>query len=241
MINPLSTISAVILAGGQGTRLADTLPDIPKALAEINGRPFVRILLDRLEYFGIRHALLCTGHLGRLIRETLGDRHGALRLVYSQEETPLGTAGALSHARGLLLSDPVLVLNGDSYCHSDLKKFFAWFQDNPADAAIVLTRVEDARRYGRVEIDASGTIMAFNEKTADEGPGLINAGIYLIRHKILETIPRQAACSMEKDIFPALAGDRLAGFTTHDAFIDIGTGDSYRRAPTFFASLEGRP
>jgi NDP-sugar pyrophosphorylase family protein len=230
----------VILAGGRGTRLADTLPDVPKVLAEVNGRPFVRILLDRLEHFEIRCVVMCTGHLGRQVREALGNQHGPLQLDYSQEDFPMGTAGALGHARDFLLSDPVLVLNGDSYCHSDLEKFFAWFQDKPADAAMVLTRVEDAGRYGRVEIDTSGTIMSFNEKTAAGGAGLINAGIYLVRRRLVETIPRHVACSLEKDIFPALAGTRLAGFTTQDAFIDIGTGESYRRAPAFFANLDGQ-
>jgi NDP-sugar pyrophosphorylase family protein len=164
-----------------------------------------------------------------------------LRLEYSQEESPLGTAGALGHARDLLLSDPVLALNGDSYCHSDLKKFFAWFQENPADAGLVLTRVENARRFGRVEINASGMIMAFNEKEADDEPGLINAGIYLIRQRLVEAIPRHAACSLEKDIFPARAGTRLAGWATRGAFIDIGTGESYRGAPAFFARLGRQP
>ena len=240
-MNPLSRTTAVVLAGGRGTRLADTLPDIPKALAEVSGRPFVRILLDRLEHFGIRRVVMCTGYLGRLVREALGDRHGALRLAYSQEESPLGTAGALGHARDLLQSDPVLVLNGDSYCHTDLERFFTWFQGHSADAGLVLTRVADTGRYGRVKADSAGVIMSFSEKTADSRPGLINAGIYLIRQRLVETIPRETACSLETDIFPALAGSRLAGWATHDAFIDIGTRESFLKAPAFFANLGGQP
>ena len=239
MIHTLSDITAVILAGGAGTRLRGTLPGIPKVLADINGRPFISILLDRLEQFGIRRVILCTGSLGHLIKDALGDRYGNVRLEYSHESTPLDTAGALANARHLLPEGPALVINGDSYCHTDLNQFYAWFKEKAADAAILLTHVADTRRYGKVELDVAGYVVSFNEKTDKSGPGLINAGIYLIDRAIIEALPENTPCSLEKGIFPGLAGGKLMGFSTQDDFIDIGTPESYQKAADFFTTLKG--
>lgn len=237
----LSHITAVILAGGQGSRLRNSLPPgTPKALADINGQPFLHILLDRLGSFGIGRVVLCTGYLGEVIQATLGNRHGAIRLDYSREEAPLGTAGALANARPLLPSGPVLVMNGDSYCLADLEKFYNRFCGTTAEAAILLTRVADPGRYGRVEIDAAEHIVAFHEKRPDSGPGMINAGIYLFAESRLQALPEKRPASLEEDIFPALAGAAgpLLGYPTRAPFLDIGTPENYQQAPAFFAGLD---
>ncbi|MFP4040404.1 MAG: nucleotidyltransferase family protein [Desulfosudaceae bacterium] len=237
----LSHITAVILAGGQGNRLRQILPDTPKALADIRGRPFISFLLNRLEHFGFERVVLCTGYLGNRIEEALGNRHGHLRLIYSQDPAPLGTGGALAHARPSLPADrPVLVLNGDSYCHADLRQFYARFPEDPARAAMLLTHLPDTRRYGRVELDPAGRITAFHEKNSDKRPGWINAGVYLLDAAVVAAIPAKRPCSLEKEIFPGLAGNggNLAGFPTRDEFIDIGTNEDYQNAPAFFANLD---
>ena len=120
-MSDISNIEAAILAGGLGTRLRSVVPDRPKVLAEIGGRPFIEILLDQVAAAGIRTAVLCTGYLGDQIEARLGTRRGPLALRYSREVEPLGTGGALRLALPMLASDTVLVLNGDSYCDADLR------------------------------------------------------------------------------------------------------------------------
>ncbi len=236
-MNSLADTTAVILAGGSGTRLRETLPDIPKALAQINGRPFIAFLLDRLASFGIRRVVFCTGYLDHMIKDNLGHTHGPINLIYSSEDFPLGTAGALANARHLLTTDPVLVMNGDSYCHTDLSPFYDWFQTKGGSAGLLLAQVTDTRRYGKIEMDSAGDIIAFQEKAAGDGPGLINAGVYLLAGSIITRLPRNTFCSLETDIFPGLCGHGLAGFPTGAAFLDIGTPEAYQHAPAFFAAL----
>lgn len=238
----LSQITAVILAGGLGTRLRDTLPGVPKALADVNGQPFIRILLNRLARFGIGRVVICTGFLGHMIQECLGERAGGMQLLYSQESELLGTAGALRNARDLLPPNaPVLVMNGDSYCHADLEAFYAWFMEKKAPAAVLLARVADTRRYGSVEMDEHGKVLLFSEKQAMGGSGMMNAGAYFMTTDIIEQIPPKRPCSLEKDVFPLLVSKGgLAGYLTPGAFLDIGTKESYQRAPEFFAALEGQ-
>ncbi len=240
IMHTLSDITAVILAGGAGTRLQKVLPDVPKALADVNGKPFISFLLDRLERFGVRRVIFCTGYLGHLIQDALGKQSGKIQLAYSPEQSPLDTAGALANACHLLPAGPSLVINGDSYCHTDLNQFYTWFKEKTADAAVLLTRVADTRRFGGVEIDPSGHVVSFNEKPEKNGPGLANAGIYLIDRAIIEAFPENTPCSLEKDIFPKLTGGKLMGFSTQDAFIDIGTPESYKEAADFFTALEGQ-
>ena len=122
-VTDFSDVTAVILAGGLGTRLRSVIADRPKVLAEVRGRPFLAYLLDQLIVAGSRSVVLCTGYCGEQILRTFGERYGPLRLSYSQERTPLGTAGALRAGLGQFGSDSVLALNGDSYCSLDLKKY----------------------------------------------------------------------------------------------------------------------
>ena len=198
------------------------------------------ILLERLAYFDVRRVILCTGYLGDLIENALGNTFGPIGLTYSRELRPLDTAGAIANARHLLPPGPLLIMNGDSYCHTDLNRFYDWFQSGTASVGLLLTRATDTARYGRVEIDSSGQIIAFREKSHQNGPGLINAGIYIIDKAVIETVPESVPCSLEKEIFPGLADGRLAGFPTRDAFIDIGTGEDYNKAAAFFATLDGQ-
>lgn len=237
-MNALTHATAIILAGGLGTRLQGVVTNIPKAMADINGKPFIKILLDRLQYFGLCRVIICTGHFGHIIKNALGNTHGSIRLIYSTETFPLGTAGALRNAWHLLPAGPVLIINGDSYCHTDLEKFYTWFHEAKSTAGILLTHAADTSRFGRVEIDPIGRIISFHDKVQDGGPGMINAGIYLIDAEFIETIPWNKPCSLEGEVFPLLAGNRLAGYPTHDPFLDIGTKESYKNAPRFFAGLD---
>ena len=137
----LEETTAVILAGGLGTRLREVVADRPKVLAEVNGRPFLACLLDRLVDAGILKVVLCTGYMAELVRETCGNSYRGTELLYSREESPLGTGGALRLALPLIDSDPVLVMNGDSFCDADLVLFARQHLSAAAQASLILVQV----------------------------------------------------------------------------------------------------
>ncbi len=230
-------IEAAILAGGLGTRLRGAVNDRPKVLAPVAGRPFLSYLLDQVAAAGVRKVVLCTGYLGEQVEAAFGAHYGALQLSYSHETSPQGTAGAVRLALPLLQSDPVLVLNGDSYCDAALADLAAWHQAriHSSPGSLLLTWVDDAARYGSVEVDALGSIMSFREKRGQPIPGWINAGVYLLSRRVLMSIPAQPAVSIERDVFPVWVGRGLSAYCVRAPFIDIGTPESYGQAETFFA------
>ncbi|MEY6434000.1 nucleotidyltransferase family protein [Thioalkalicoccus limnaeus] len=233
-------LTGVILAGGLGTRLRSVVSGQPKVLAEVAGRPFLGYLLDQLAGWGFSQVVLCTGYLGEQIEEEFGDRYGGLRIQYSREVTPLGTGGALRLAAGLIESSTVLVLNGDSYCDADLGGVHQAHQGRCAKATLLLTRVADASRFGRVQVDAMGRILNFDEKTSDSGPGLVNAGLYLIETSLLRDIPTEGPVSLERDVFPTWIAGQFYGYETSSAFLDIGTPESYAAAEAFLSDVSRR-
>ena len=230
----LASVTAAILAGGMGTRLRSVVADRPKVLAEIRGRPFLAYLLDQLAGAGVRTVVLCTGYLGEQVQAMFGDSYGSLRLVYSQESSPLGTAGALRLALPLFKAETVLVMNGDSFCEANLRAFWAWHCARSADATLLLTRMLDTKRYGRVHVDEDGLVLRFDEKGQNGGPGWINAGIYLLNRRLLLTIPSSGAVSLEREMFPAWIGRGLYGYRSEGRFLDIGTPEAYILAERFF-------
>ena len=164
-----SHVTAAILCGGLGTRLRSEVSDRPKFLAEVGGRPFAHYVLAGLAHVGVRQAVLCTGFLGDLVERTLGPAHAGIALSYSREDTPLGTGGALRAAEGLLRTPLVLALNGDSFCDADLRAMFAFHAARASFATMLLVRVEDPRRFGRVILDAEQRVVRFEEKSDDWG------------------------------------------------------------------------
>lgn len=230
----LESMVAVVLAGGVGSRLRPVVMDRPKVLAEVGGRPFLAYLLDQLDQAGMREAVLCTGYMAEAIGRTLGDRYKSLTLTYSQETQPLGTGGALRQALPHCFSDPILVLNGDSFIDADLGGYVEWFQGNGLEAAMFLTMVPDASRFGRVVVRPDGLIVRFEEKAGHHDAGLINAGVYLLKKQVILTIPEGKNFSLERQLFPQLMGKSLYGYLTRGRFIDIGTPESYLAAEEFF-------
>lgn len=231
-------VTALILVGGLGTRLQSALPDHPKVLAPVAGRPFLSYLMDQLIIAGFRHVILCTGYKGEQIRETFGDQYKELNIQYSQEPEPLGTGGALQFGLPLIDTDSVFVTNGDSYVNCNLSDYLAWYCENDFPAALLLTYVSDTRRYGRVEISEDGRISKFDEKGASYGPGWINAGVYIFNRGFLKSIPSDIPFSLERDFFPSLIAKGLFGFRSEGAFIDIGMPESYALAEYFFSKLD---
>lgn len=228
--------TAAILAGGLGNRLRSVVADRPKPLADVGGRPFLRYLLEQLADAGIGCVVICTGYLGHQVPAVFGREFLGMRLRYSQEPGPLGTAGALRHALPLLDSGTVLVLNGDSYCTVDLRKFRQWHALHPWGASLVLSRAAEAGRFGRVAVEADGRVVRFEEKGADPGPGWVNAGIYLAPTALIAALPVGAAASLEREVFPGWSREgRLYGWTAAGELLDIGTPESFVGAGTWLA------
>lgn len=228
-----SECTAYVLAGGLGTRLSRVVPDRPKALAEVLGRPYVFHLLDRLARAGLRRVVLCTGHLAGQLERALGGTYRGLDLLYSREDEPLDTAGALRLAAQRHPAGCLLALNGDSLSDADLPAFHAWFLDSGLPAALLLHAVPDAARFGRVELDGQGRVARFMEKGAT-GPGLVSAGAYLLRPEVLAGLAPGSAASLEREVFPRLAAaGGLGGHVGVGGFLDIGTPESYATAGRF--------
>lgn len=228
-----------MLVGGLGTRLRNVLPDLPKPLAEIDNRPFLHYLLGQLADAGIQRTILCTGHKAEKIARVFGNRFdGRMDLIYSHEENPMGTGGALRLAADKLEGNIALVANGDSYVATDLNKFVSWHFQSKHPGSLLLVRMEDASRFGSVVMDDRGKITNFEEKTDSHRSGWINGGIYLLSRDLLYEIPQGCSVSLERQMFPKwISTGDLYGYPVEDPFLDIGTPESLAAANIFFASL----
>jgi NDP-sugar pyrophosphorylase family protein len=226
---------AVILAGGKGTRLRSVLRDArPKPLASVAGRPFLGWLLRSLQRRGIRRIIVSTGFGAREVEDFVSSERLAedlaLALVCVRESRPLGTGGGLRNALAAVHTPRLLVLNGDSHLPFDLPDLIRRHSQSGARGTLLLTRVADASRSGSVEVDGEGRITAFREKTARPGPGLINAGVYLLQREAVASIPRGQCISLEREVFPDWIGAGLFGVVVPGPFIDIGTPENYALA-----------
>ncbi len=232
-------VRAFVLCGGQGTRLRPVLADRPKSMALISETPFLQLLLDRLRCQGVADVILGTGYMAEKIESYFGSGNKlAMRIRYSREHEPRGTGGALKLAEPLI-SDPVLVLNGDSYVEWSLNPMLELFRAKDADIVVVLQAVADVTRYGSVALDHDGRVTEFIEKGIRAGPGLINAGVYLLRKEVVRGLPAGTAISLERDIFPRLLDRGVYGLVCTGLFIDIGIPDDFKRAQTLLASRIG--
>ena len=230
---PIPT-EAMILVGGKGTRLLSVVSDRPKPMAQVAGRPFVEWLLEMLREQGVRRAVLCTGHLADLVEAHFGDGScWDMELRYSRDPFPLGTGGAVRHALDQIEGERFFVLNGDSYCRCNLEGLTDTHIRHRAKATLWLVRKDDCRRFGSVRIDDSGAVQSFAEKASVSGPGFINAGVYLIEREAAAAIDPGRSVSLETELFPGLIGRGLFAVAGQDAFIDIGTPDSYAGAGRF--------
>lgn len=230
-----SVIDAVILAGGEGTRLKSVVNDRPKPMGLVKGKPFMEWLLLSLRAQGVKRFVICTHYLNQLIMDHFGDGGAwGVEIVYSHEPEPLGTGGAIAYASNQVKSDQLLALNGDSFCEFNLSNLYQFHITNQARASIQLTSVEDCSRYGSVQLNDGNEIEAFIEKSQIGGPGWINAGIYLIQRSALNEVPSDQKISFEYDILPKWVGNKLYGFKQEGTFIDIGLPETYQQAETIF-------
>ena len=229
---------AIILAGGFGTRLKHILPNTPKPMAPIEGQPFLNYLLNNLIAEGFTRIVLSTGYLHEQIEAYYGNRYKTAEIVYAHETTPLGTGGAIRYALEFCQSEDVYVLNGDTMFLIDYAGLAATHQLHSSDLTIVLRYVSDTSRYGSVQTDESGRIMAFIEKGNSTSEGYINGGIYLLNKQLFAGVTLSEPFSFEKDIMERRFREEL--FYTYPSkgyFIDIGVPDDYQRAQQELPSL----
>lgn len=231
---------AVILAGGLGTRLRDCVPDLPKVMAPVGGRPFLEYILDRLDAGGISEVILSVGYRAEAIMAHFGERYKRLPLRYAIEKEPLGTGGAVAYALAGSDEVPALVLNGDSYLEIDYSELIRWYRRDPSEAAMVLRRVKDVSRYGSVLCE-DGRVTGFLEKGAG-GPGLVNAGIYILEPAVFSRYTLSEKFSIERDLWQRYNEKmRLRAYETEAYFIDIGVPQDYARANAEMAKLPRSP
>ncbi len=223
---------AVVLAGGLGTRLREALPDVPKAMAPIAGRPFLAYLLEFLEAGGIRRVVLAVGYRSEAIRSFFGTRYAGLELAYSVEDQPLGTGGALRKALPEVHGQHAFVLNGDTFLRIGYREFAKAFEMEPdAQLAVALRRVPDTSRYGQVLV-SDGRIRGFKTR-GDAGAGLINAGCYAVARGIFERYPMPDKFSFESDFLEARVAElQPLAFECDAPFIDIGIPKALADAQT---------
>jgi D-glycero-alpha-D-manno-heptose 1-phosphate guanylyltransferase len=228
-------LTAFILAGGLGTRLRQVVSDRPKPMALVQGAPFLELLMQSLFGKGVTRFVLLVGHMAESIEHYFtGWNSPLVDVSFSREHSPLGTGGAVKHAERFA-TDPTLLINGDTYYDADLDDLLRFHQTTRAGATLSLMPVDDARRYGAVDVDASGKVLGFHEKReGGAGPGVINAGCSLLAEEFIHGLPPGRAFSMEQEAFPDLAlRGRLFGLCRERAFFDIGTPESYEAFQRF--------
>lgn len=239
----MTDLTAVILAGGRGTRLASLYPDLPKPMVPCHGAPFIEWVIRYLQSQGVREFVVSLGHLAPIALAYFARRPpdplASIRPVV--ERTPLGTGGGIAFAWDAAPGADILVTNGDSLLAADLAPAFRAFARDDTDGVIIATPVADTSRFGSLDAAPDGRLRAFAEKRP--GAGLINAGIYLFKSRLRPDFgpadgpPR----SIEKDVFPAMlaSGRRIAVIPAKGEFLDIGTPESVAQAPAFLDRVFG--
>lgn len=227
-------IPAIILAGGLGTRLRHTVPDLPKPMAPLNGRPFLEYQMDYWIAQGVQRFILSVGYKHELIERHFGSFYDGAEVSYAIEAEPLGTGGGLLLAIDAMRdAGPWLVLNGDTFFDVDLVALMDFHETRHADITLSLFPVENNTRYTGVEIDATQRIKKL-KSVSDGGRQLINGGVYLLAKTALSGLPYRLGekVSFESDILEkALETDkRLYGHSCNGKFIDIGVPEDYARA-----------
>lgn len=227
-------MKALLIAGGLGTRLRPLTFTRPKHLLPIANRPHIVHVLDLLERSGINDVILLTSYLAEAFAGVISDaEQRGMTVAVAHETEPLGTAGALKNAQGLLDDEPFVAVNGDVLTDADLGAMLRFHRESGAMGTILLTPVADPSAYGVVPIDDRGRVERFVEKPPpDDVPtNLINAGVYVLEPTILDLVPAGQVVSIEREVFPALAAEgRLCGMPTDAYWMDIGTPQKYLQA-----------
>jgi mannose-1-phosphate guanylyltransferase len=229
-------LEAVVLVGGQGTRLRPLTIRTPKPMLPVAGVPFLAHQLARARAAGVEHVVLATSYKAEVFVAYFGDGAGlGLRIDYVTETEPLGTGGGIRNVADRLESapdDPVLILNGDVLSGHDLGAQVAAHRDSGGVATLHLVRVEDPRAFGSVVTDADGRVLEFVEKSPEPVSDLINAGTYVFTRRLIDEIPAGQVVSVERETFPGLLerGVPMHAYVDASYWLDLGTPAAFVRA-----------
>ena len=225
-------MQAVVLAGGEGTRLRPLTSTVPKPVLPLANRPFLTLMLDWLRRHGVDDVILSCGFLAGGVERVLGDSYDGVRLRYVNEPQPLGTAGPVRLAADQeVLEERFLVLNGDILTDLDLTAQVSRHEEAGALATLALTEVDDTGSYGVVSTSPTGEVEAFLEKSDAPPPtNRVNAGAYVVERALADRIPAGRTVSFEREVFPELIGEGLFGHPADGYWIDIGTPERYLQA-----------
>jgi mannose-1-phosphate guanylyltransferase len=232
-------MQAVILVGGEGTRLRPLTSTVPKPVVPLVDRPFISFMLDWLVRHGIDDVIMSCGFLASGVRNVLGDGAGlGIRLRFVEEPDPRGTAGALKFAEPML-DERFLMLNGDVLTDLDLSAQIAQHEQTGAKATLALVPVADPSAYGLVHLQDDRSVRDFVEKPSPDAidTNLISAGAYVLERDVLELVPPDRSVSIEREVWPRLIGNGLYGFPAESYWLDIGSPERYLQAT--FDIIEG--
>jgi len=228
----MSDVDAVVLVGGLGTRLRPLTLSAPKPMLPTAGVPFLTHLLSRIRDAGVTHVVLGTSYRAEVFAEHFGDGAAlGLELEYVVETEPLGTGGGIRNVADRLRGDTVMVFNGDVLSGLDLRELLGHHERTAADLTLYLTPVEDPRAFGCVPTDADGRVTAFLEKDPNPVTDQINAGTYVFRRELVDSIPAGRPVSVERETFPGLieAGALVMGYLETAYWLDVGTPQAFVR------------
>lgn len=229
---------AIILAGGLGTRLREEVSELPKSMAPINGIPFLQYQLNYLAKFNFKTVHLAVGYLSNIITEYFGDNYNGIKLIYSFEEEPLGTGGAISQALKQTTSETVLILNGDTMFQVNLNDFIESHKLCSADFSMALKPMKNFERYGVVQKNNQNKVIGFEEKQFQEH-GIINGGVYLINKSVLTNYDFDKKYSFEKEFLESKFEElHFHGFESKGYFLDIGIPSDYHQAQHDFKQYD---
>lgn len=233
---------AIILAGGFGTRLQSVVNDVPKPMAPINNIPFLNYVFDYLKHYQIEHVVLSTGYLADKVLDYYKEEFNGIKISYAKEETPLGTGGGIRLAMTKCTTKDVLVLNGDSFFDVDISTHYSNHVLKQADCTLALRKVDNAARYGTIQLGNLNIIDAFKEKDSIEREGLINGGVYILnRETYLSKTEADSVFSIEKDFYEKRIKElTIFGFEYNGYFIDIGIPEDFKKAQDDFKGFKYR-
>lgn len=221
-------MEAVILAGGFGTRLSHLIKDVPKPMAPVCGKPFLTYIVEDLKNKGITRIVMAVGYMQEKIIDYFGTNYDGIDILYSSEDTPLFTGGAIKKALNQCTDENIFILNGDTFFNVDLKNMMNEHKKFKIDLTIAVKYMENFDRYGTVNLDGT-KIIGFEEKRPLE-KGLINGGIYIIKRNLLNLIQKEKF-SFEIDILEKKVGEiKINSFESQGYFIDIGIEEDYKKA-----------
>ncbi len=227
-IDSVNNIDVVILCGGKGERLKAISGDLPKVLVKVAGRPFLDFLIGDLRQQGFRRIILSVGYKREDIRNyCLAAGHN---VELSEEETPLGTGGAVKATAPMIHSQSFMVMNGDSICPIDLSLFYDFHLQKGGILSMALVKPQPGTDYGVIEIDQERRIKSFREKKESGAGMFVNGGIYFMRREIFDHMPEEHRFSLEYVFFPKILSMKCYGFFTDVELIDIGTPERYVNA-----------